>query len=57
VLLSEHTRMRHIGEHDLVSRGSHELKGISQPVDLHVPAERVGSLAGDGALAGKGGSL
>ncbi len=47
VLLSGDTLRRQRSKFELVPRGSHDLKGISEPVELHVPKERVGALAGD----------
>jgi class 3 adenylate cyclase len=44
VLLSDDTVRRHRTTFELIARGSHDLKGIAEPVQLHVPAERAGTL-------------
>lgn len=56
VLVSDETRRRIGGGLTLVPRGALELKGLANPVEVHVPEERMGALAGD-AFPVPGGTL
>jgi adenylate cyclase len=48
VLISEETRRRLSKSIEVVPRGSHELKGIADPIELFVPVERERALVEEG---------
>lgn len=59
VLISGETKRRLADGLTFIARGARELKGLSQPVDVYVPEERIGALAGDsfpvpGGTVGRG---